>query len=96
MMVITAASLRSWTAGVLGTNPLAFAAPTLVDEAQAVAAAPGHDAAALVPVEPEERLRRRRLEVGIELPEATVAELTQLGARYGVVFPDPASTEESR
>lgn len=58
----------------------------LVAEAHAVPPAPGHDAV-LVPGEPEERTRARRLRDGIELPEATVRELDELGIRFDVAFP---------
>lgn len=57
----------------------------LVAEAHAVAPAPGFDEV-LVPGEPEERTRVRRLEDGIDLPAATVDDLVALGERFAVPF----------
>lgn len=48
--------------------------------------APGFSAV-LVPGEPEERTRRARAEGGIEIPDATVAELIELGELAGVAYP---------
>jgi len=58
----------------------------LADMAHATAPAPGFDAV-LVPGEPEEHIRRKRLVAGIPLPSAVVDELAALGARYDLPFP---------
>lgn len=57
----------------------------LVAEAHAVSPAPGFDEV-LVPGEPEERTRTRRLAEGIELPQATIDDLAELGDRFTVPF----------
>lgn len=57
----------------------------LVAEAHAVAPAPGFDEV-LVPGEPEERTRTQRLDAGVALPDATIAELGELGERFAVPF----------
>ena len=74
---------------VAAVRPLAdftSAMGQLVDAAHAVPPAPGHDGV-LVPGEPEERTRARRLIGGVPLPDAVVGQLTELGARCGVPFP---------
>jgi len=58
----------------------------LVALAHATEPAPGFGAV-LVPGEPEERSRRARGEAGIEIPDATVAELVELGEIAGVAYP---------
>jgi LDH2 family malate/lactate/ureidoglycolate dehydrogenase len=58
----------------------------LADQAHAVPAA--GEGGVLVPGEPEERIRRRRLVEGLTLPPDVITELTELGARLGVPFPN--------
>lgn len=58
----------------------------LIASAHGTAPAPG-SAGVLVPGEPEERTRQARLADGIDIPEATIAELVQLGEDSGIHFP---------
>lgn len=57
----------------------------LVDSAHATTPAAGFSEV-LVPGEPEERTKKARSSEGIPLPDATIAELTELGIRYSVPF----------
>lgn len=57
-----------------------------VAQAHSAAPAPGFDSV-LVPGEPQERVRAERLAQGIPLPDATIAELQELGAEQQVPFP---------
>ncbi len=63
---------------------------SLVDMAHATAPAPGFSGV-LVPGEPEENTRRSRLSGGIQLADATVTELRELGDRFGVAFPEESA-----
>lgn len=58
---------------------------SLAANAHATAPAPGFSSV-LVPGEPEERTKNARLNDGIDLPAATIEELTALGAASGVPF----------
>lgn len=62
----------------------------LVSRAHGTAPAPGFTDV-LVPGEPEERTRRVRAEDGVEIPDATRAELVQLGELAGVAYPTEVS-----
>src|SRR5690625_967205 len=57
-----------------------------VAQAHSAAPAPGFDSVP-VPGEPLERVRAERLAQGIPLPDATIAELQELGAEQEVPFP---------
>lgn len=59
---------------------------SLIDDAHATAPAPGFDKV-LVPGEPEETTRSVRLAEGIDIPDATVSELIDLGRDADVPFP---------
>lgn len=56
----------------------------LADQAHAI---PATGEGVLVPGEPEERIRRQRLAEGLILPADVVTELSELGQRLGVPFP---------
>lgn len=62
----------------------------LVEQAHATAPAPGFGAV-LVPGEPEERTRVARADGGIPIPDATAAELAELGEASGVAYPGMTS-----
>lgn len=77
---------------IAGLLPLAdFTArlDRLADQAHAVPAS-GQDGV-LVPGEPEERTRRQRLVDGLTLPRDVITELSGLGRRLGVPFPNGAT-----
>lgn len=59
----------------------------LAADAHAIAPAPGNSQV-LVPGEPEERTKAARLSDGIDLPAATIEELTLLGVTSEVPFPE--------
>lgn len=76
-----------WALDVAGMLPLMeFTArlSSLADEAHAIWPT---GEGVLIPGEPEERIRCRRLTEGLPLPDDVVAELAELGQRLGVDFP---------
>ena len=60
---------------------------SLATEARDTTAAPGFDRV-LVPGEPEEDTRRRRLEGGIDIPEAVLSDLEVIGRQAGIRLAD--------
>ena len=73
-------------AGLLPLDAFTARLDRLAEQAHAVPAA--GESGVLVPGEPEERIRRQRLAEGLSLPGDVVDELSELGERLGVRFPE--------
>jgi hydroxycarboxylate dehydrogenase B len=85
-----------WTAGFFmvvldpewfgGTNPYRETVAELLDAAATLPPAPGYDRV-LVPGEPEQASRERRLSEGLPIPPSLWDQLTQLGERFHIPAP---------
>jgi ureidoglycolate dehydrogenase (NAD+) len=85
-----------WTAGFFmvvldpewfgGTDPYRETVAELLDAAATLPPAPGYDRV-LVPGEPEQASRERRLSEGLPIPPSLWDQLTQLGERFHIPAP---------